>query len=120
MCSSDLSSSLLEASCWDNIVDFRWHRNNVPSPHWYLLPAERRLIELPLNLIQAGWKIAVNASGNKNENKDENENENRIPTDMIIKIDNTNEIQKDKVVIDSFISRENEEKKEEDDEDEEL
>ena len=35
-----------------------------------------------------------------------------------MKIDNINEIQKDKVVIDSLISRENEEKKEEDDEDE--
>ena len=47
--------------------------------------------------------------------------------DLIIKIDNINVIQKviqkDKVVIDSLISRENEEKKEEDDgddEDEEL
>ena len=38
--------------------------------------------------------------------------------DLIMKIDNINEIQKDKVVIDSLISRENEEKKEEDDEDE--
>ena len=37
-----------------------------------------------------------------------------------MKIDNINKIQKDKVVIDSLISRENEEKKEEDDEDEEL
>ena len=39
-----------------------------------------------------------------------------------MKIDNINEIQKGKVVIDSLISRKNEEKKEEadDDEDEEL
>jgi hypothetical protein len=30
------TSSLINATCWSNVVDFRWHRT-TPSPNWYLL-----------------------------------------------------------------------------------
>eukprot|EP00605_Chrysophyceae_sp_TOSAG23-4_P002004 GSChrysophyteH1.ASY1.ANO1.2218.1 assembled CDS len=34
-------ASLREARCWDNVVDFRWHRTSA-SPNWRVLPPGER------------------------------------------------------------------------------
>ena len=112
------------------MVDFRWHRNNVRSPHWYLLPIETRLIELPLNLIQAGWKLILDIAENKIENENENENGNgngnknrnfNNLTDLTGKTENIiTDLEKEKTVFDPSISSEKEKKKEEEDIEEEL
>ena len=106
------------------MVDFRWHRNNVRSPHWYLLPIETRLIELPLNLIQAGWKLILDISENKSENENGNGNKNRNfnnLTDLTGKTENiiTNH-EREKTVFNPPLSSEKEKKKEEEDIEEEL
>ena len=33
------TSSLTNAICWSNVVDFRWHRT-TPSPNWLLLSSK--------------------------------------------------------------------------------
>ena len=33
------TSALTNATCWSNVVDFRWHRT-TPSPNWYLLSSK--------------------------------------------------------------------------------
>ena len=84
------SSSLLEASCWNNIVDFRWHRNNVPSPHWYVLPVEERQKELSADLQQAGWNLlSIDTLENNSKNDDIDKNV-EIKND----VDNLNEKEK--------------------------
>jgi hypothetical protein len=47
----------LEAKCWDNVVDFRWHRT-TPSPHWAVIPLKQRIGEVHRELAEAGWSIA--------------------------------------------------------------
>ena len=40
----DLKSAKLEdAKCWDNVVDFRWHRTTL-SPNWRVLDAKERTV----------------------------------------------------------------------------
>ena len=36
-------ASLTEAKCWDNVVDFRWHRS-TQSPNWSILAEEGRVM----------------------------------------------------------------------------
>lgn len=48
------------AACWDNVVDFRWHRN-TPSPHWSVIPRPERISELASNLLDGGWSVVVQA-----------------------------------------------------------
>ncbi len=36
-------ASLTEAKCWDNVVDFRWHRS-TQSPNWSLLAEDQRVL----------------------------------------------------------------------------
>ena len=31
------TADLTDAKCWNNVVDFRWHRT-TKSPHWHVLP----------------------------------------------------------------------------------
>mmetsp|Transcript_7243 Transcript_7243/g.12041 ORF Transcript_7243/g.12041 Transcript_7243/m.12041 type:complete len:138 (+) Transcript_7243:2-415(+) len=37
------SAALSAAKCWDNVVDFRWHKS-TPSPNWYVIPDEERAV----------------------------------------------------------------------------
>lgn len=34
-------AGLSAAKCWDNVVDFRWHKTTA-SPHWHVIPQDRR------------------------------------------------------------------------------
>lgn len=41
---ADLKATGLEdAKCWDNVIDFRWHRS-TQSPNWHVLPPSRRSV----------------------------------------------------------------------------
>lgn len=56
----DMKACGLEsAACWDNVIDFRWHRS-TPSPHWSVLPIEDRITTVP-DTIQ-GWSILNSSS----------------------------------------------------------
>ncbi len=35
-------ANLQDAKCWDNIVDFRWHRSSQ-SPNWHILSEALRI-----------------------------------------------------------------------------
>ena len=35
------AADLTSANCWDNVVDFRWHKATA-SPHWKVLPEAQR------------------------------------------------------------------------------
>lgn len=35
-------AGLIEAKCWDNVVDFRWHKTEA-SPNWHVIPEEARI-----------------------------------------------------------------------------
>lgn len=50
-------AALREAKCWDNVVDFRWHRS-TPSPNWTSIPLSERITELQDVLKDAGWRLA--------------------------------------------------------------
>lgn len=40
----DLKTTKLEhANCWDNVVDFRWHKQ-THSPHWQIIEEEKRIL----------------------------------------------------------------------------
>ena len=80
---------------------------------------------MPLNLIQAGWKLILDISENKNENENgnsdgnKNRNSNNL-TDLKGKIENIiTDLEKEKKVLDPPISTEKEKKKEEEDDIEE-
>ena len=51
-----IEAGLRDARCWDNVVDFRWHRT-TPSPNWFMIPVADRLSALPHNLAPTGWKL---------------------------------------------------------------
>lgn len=41
---ADLAATgLVEAKCWDNVIDFRWHRS-TQSPNWVVLAPEERAV----------------------------------------------------------------------------
>ena len=41
---ADLAATgLAEAKCWDNVIDFRWHRS-TQSPNWAVLAPEERAV----------------------------------------------------------------------------
>ena len=81
---------------------------------------------MPLNLIQAGWKLILDIAENKieNENGNGNGNKNRnfnSLTDLTGKTENIiTDLEKEKTVFDPSISSEKEKKKEEEDIEEEL
>jgi len=35
------TAGLGAAVCWDNVVDFRWHKSTA-SPHWYIIREDSR------------------------------------------------------------------------------
>jgi hypothetical protein len=37
-----VKAGLQDASCWDNVVDFRWLKTGVKSPNWDVLREEER------------------------------------------------------------------------------
>jgi hypothetical protein len=65
---------LTEAICWDNVVDFRWHRS-TPSPHWHIIPPQDRTQFLPPYLLDIGWQLNTGNLVEKIELNDKNENE---------------------------------------------
>jgi hypothetical protein len=43
------TAGLTDAHCWDNVVDFRWHRMSQ-SPNWSIIPeSDRRIDDVFLN-----------------------------------------------------------------------
>lgn len=43
------TAGLSDAHCWDNVVDFRWHRMSQ-SPNWSIIPeTDRRIDDAVLN-----------------------------------------------------------------------
>lgn len=36
-------AGLTQAKCWDNVVDFRWHKTEA-SPNWFVIPESERLL----------------------------------------------------------------------------
>ena len=53
------AADLTSAACWDNVVDFRWHKT-TPSPHWRVIEQTDR--HNPLLLLQEGTK-AIRSNG---------------------------------------------------------
>jgi hypothetical protein len=56
------TSSLINANCWSNVVDFRWHRT-TPSPNWHLL-LTKDIIDIKkdtdeLKLIDIEWGFDI-------------------------------------------------------------
>ena len=45
-------AGLQDSFCWDNVVDFRWHRS-TKSPHWEVLADMDRLKSIPVS----GWSV---------------------------------------------------------------
>jgi hypothetical protein len=40
---ADMSKAgLSQAGCWDNVVDFRWHKTEA-SPNWFVIPESERI-----------------------------------------------------------------------------
>jgi hypothetical protein len=35
-------TKLKEANCWDNVVDFRWHKQ-IHSPNWHVIEESNRV-----------------------------------------------------------------------------
>jgi tubulin-specific chaperone C len=64
-------SGLQDAKCWDNVIDFRWHRS-TPSPHWSRIPALSRITAIPEKLSESGWKISTEKANPGDNNADEN------------------------------------------------
>jgi len=56
-------AGLQDARCWDNVVDFRWHRTTA-SPNWMTLAAIDRLSVLPTDIAAAGWEILTQKEDN--------------------------------------------------------
>ena len=36
-------AGLVDAACWDNVIDFRWHRA-TQSPNWHIIEERRRTV----------------------------------------------------------------------------
>ena len=53
-----LEAGLRDAKCWDNVVDFRWHRT-TRSPNWFTLETGDRMSKLPAALVEAGWELTA-------------------------------------------------------------
>ncbi len=51
------TANLLSANCWENVVDFRWHKS-TPSPNWRPVLQVESLAEMDRRLIDDGWSIA--------------------------------------------------------------
>jgi hypothetical protein len=47
------AADLTSAACWDNVVDFRWHKATA-SPHWQVLPEAQRRDHRDLGLLPLG------------------------------------------------------------------
>ena len=56
-----IEAGLRDARCWDNVVDFRWHRT-TPSPNWFMIPVADRFASLPQNLAPTGWKLVESSA----------------------------------------------------------
>jgi hypothetical protein len=49
---------LESADCWGNVIDFRWHKSGISSPHWRrLTPMEQKSCTLPAALVEKGWTV---------------------------------------------------------------
>eukprot|EP01041_Mallomonas_annulata_P010360 gene10360-21614_t len=46
------------AVCWDNVVDFRWHRS-TQSPNWSCTPIDQRKSSIPVS----GWEVTASGEG---------------------------------------------------------
>ena len=55
------ASNLTEAKCWDNVVDFRWHRT-TPSPPWHMIAPSERANSIVDAVAQLGWEIEKSSS----------------------------------------------------------
>ena len=53
-------TNLSNARCWDNVVDFKWHRS-TKSPNWDILPVEERVIssDLPITELSIDTSTSV-------------------------------------------------------------
>jgi len=49
-------SGLEAAVCWDNVVDFKWHRASK-SPRWEVIPPDIRITATALLTPGNGWSI---------------------------------------------------------------
>lgn len=54
-------AALLDAKCWDNVVDFRWHRS-THSPNWFSISEAERCASLPPALCDSGWVLSSSSS----------------------------------------------------------
>jgi tubulin-specific chaperone C len=59
-------SKLMSASCWNNVVDFRWHRS-YQSPHWRSL-SEKEWIPLLQFPTELGWSVDMKVIENEKAN----------------------------------------------------
>lgn len=52
------AADLKAASCWDNPIDFRWHRA-TQSPNWFIIPESAHVQMLPM---EDGWRLLRSTS----------------------------------------------------------
>ena len=50
------AAKLDQARCWDNVVDFRWHRT-TKSPNWHILAEKDRIDTFNQPFVAEGWCI---------------------------------------------------------------
>ena len=50
-----VTADLVNATCWDNVVDFRWHKS-IKSPNWDVWPqVSQDGYQIPSALEGTGW-----------------------------------------------------------------